>query len=94
MAKPRESALAKHRRRMRKQGMMRIELSIPRADAALFRQLAASISDAPSAAETRAFLRRRFPSTAKSTFKDYLAAAPLEGIDLERERDMGRDVEP
>ena len=27
-------------------------------------------------------------------FKEFLASAPLEGVDLERDRDYGRDVEP
>ena len=26
-------------------------------------------------------------------FKEFLAAAPLEGVDLERDRDYGRDIE-
>ena len=27
-------------------------------------------------------------------FKEFLASAPLEGVDLKRDRDYGRDVEP
>ena len=27
-------------------------------------------------------------------FKEFLASAPLEGVDLKRDRDCGRDVEP
>jgi len=41
----------------------------------------------------RALLRGRFGTAKPTGFKALLAAAPLEGIDLTRGRDLGRDFE-
>jgi hypothetical protein len=38
-------------------------------------------------------LRHHFGSRHREGLKTLLAAAPLEGIDLSRERDFGRDVD-
>ena len=38
-------------------------------------------------------LRERFASPAPRGFKELLASCPLEGVDLARPRDFGRDVE-
>jgi hypothetical protein len=38
-------------------------------------------------------LRQRFSAPAKLSLKELLATAPLEGIDLERARGLGRDVD-
>ena len=40
-----------------------------------------------------AALRDRFASPAPRGFKELLASCPLEGVDLERSRDPGRDIE-
>lgn len=93
MPKSKPSAVAKHRRVLRQRGLKRIELRVPAIDAELFKQIAASILGAETAKETRAYLRRRFSSAESADFKDYLASAPLEGIDLGRRSDTGRDVD-
>jgi hypothetical protein len=36
---------------------------------------------------------RRFAEPAKTSLKALLAAAPLDGIEIERSRDGGRDIE-
>ena len=38
-------------------------------------------------------LRERFGRPAAGGFKDLLACCPLEGVDLERRRDFGRDID-
>ena len=38
-------------------------------------------------------LRERFRRPAAGGFKELLASCPLEGVDLERPRDLGRDVD-
>ena len=38
-------------------------------------------------------LRKRFVGSPRVSLKALLAAAPLDGIDLERDRDPGRDVD-
>ncbi len=40
-----------------------------------------------------AALRERFASPAARGFKGLLASCPLEGVDLARPRDFGRDIE-
>lgn len=44
-------------------------------------------------AETRALLRARFASPKARGLKELLADAPLDGIDLDRSDDLGREVE-
>jgi hypothetical protein len=52
-----------------------------------------ALRDPKRQAETRALLRKRFGSGRQRGLKALLAAAPLDGIDLARERDSGRTVE-
>ena len=40
-----------------------------------------------------AAVRERFAYTAARGFKELLASCPLEGVDLARPRDFGRDIE-
>ena len=60
-------------------------------DAALVRDVAHVLSDPARESEAR-LLRERFGGSKASGLKALLAAAPLEGIDLTRERDLGRDI--
>ena len=87
------SSLARHRARRARQGFVCVEVSVRKEDAGLVRQVAAALSDPARQAETRAVLRRRFVEPAKMSLKALLASAPLEGIDLDRRRDFGRDVD-
>jgi len=50
-------------------------------------------SPIPSDKPTRAPLRERFGTGKAKGAKALLVAAPLEGIDLSREREFGRDAE-
>jgi hypothetical protein len=52
-----------------------------------------ALNDPGQRSEVRALLRDRFATGSTTGLKALLAAAPLEGIDLERDRDFGRDVE-
>ena len=45
------------------------------------------------AAEARTILKARFTKPAQAGLKALLASAPLEGVDLERPRDMGREID-
>jgi hypothetical protein len=93
-AKPnRGPALTAHRQRLRSRGLQRLEVQVRGDDAALVRAVAAALADPERAAETRALLRRRLAPAPARSLKDLLAAAPLDGIDLERSRDIGRVVD-
>ncbi|MFZ0423973.1 MAG: hypothetical protein WAL80_13945 [Xanthobacteraceae bacterium] len=71
---------------------MRLEINIGKDDAALIRGVAKALSDPTRATEARALLRDRFAAVPAKGLKALLAEAPFEGIDLNRERDPGRDV--
>jgi hypothetical protein len=87
------SSLASHRSRKAQEGFVRVEVSVRREDASLVRQVASVLCDPARQAAARALLRHRFAEPPKVNLKALLAAAPLEGIDLDRDRDLGRDVD-
>ena len=80
------------RRRLKRRGVVRVEVHVRKDDAALVRGIAQALSDPAREAEARSLLRERFGAAKAKGLKALLAAAPLEGIDLTRERDLGRDV--
>lgn len=88
-----KSPLAKHRARMERRGFVRIEVNVRKEDAGLVRCVASALSDPARQAEARLLLRQRFVGPPKVSLKALLASAPLEGIDLERSRDPGRDID-
>ena len=87
------SSLGNHRARKARQGFVRVEVNVRKEDAGLVRQVAAALSDPTRQAAARALLRQRIVEPAQSSPKALLASAPLEGIDLARGRDFGRDVD-
>lgn len=82
--------LIAYRRRLKRRGVVRVEVHVSKNDAVLIRGVAQALSDPAREAAARALLRERF-GLAKG-LKALLAAAPLDGIDLSRDRDFGRDV--
>lgn len=88
-----KSSLAKHRARMERQGFVRVEVNVRQEDASLVRCVASALSDPSRRAEARRLLRQRFVEPPKVSLKALLASAPLDGIDLDRGRDLGRDVD-
>lgn len=87
------AALAEHRKRLRSRGLQRLEVQVRGEDAPLVRAVAAALADPGQAAEARALLLRQFAPAPIRSLKDLIASAPLDGIDLDRSRDMGRAVE-
>lgn len=92
MTKLRKTALENYRHRMRKRGVVRVEVQVRKEDAALVRGVANALADPAREARTRALLRERFLEPSRD-LKALLAAAPLEGVDLERSRDLGREID-
>lgn len=93
MATGQHRAVARHRERRERQGIVRLEVQVRKGDVALVRGVVAALFDPVREAETRALLRERFAPPPTMDLKALLAAAPLEGIDLERPDDLGRAVE-
>ena len=88
------SPVTRWRRRRQRQGFARLEIQVRKEDAALVREVATALVDPEREAETRAVLRERIATPRPGGFKALLASAPLEGIDLERPNDFGRDAAP
>ena len=88
-----KSSLAKHRARMERQGLVRVEVNVRKEDASLVRRVASALSDPSRQIEARKLLRQRFAEPPKVSLKKLLASAPLDGIKIDRSRDLGRDVE-
>jgi hypothetical protein len=89
----RKKTLTAYRRRLKRQGVVRLEVRVRKDDAALVRGVVKALDDPERGTEARALLRERFGTGKTKGLKALLAAAPLEGIDLGRVRDLGRDVE-
>ena len=87
------SSIAMHRARKEREGFVRVEVSVRREDASLVRRVASALSDPARQAEARDILRREFAETPKVKLKELLASAPLDGIDLDRVHDLGRDID-
>jgi hypothetical protein len=93
MSRQARSSLANHRARKARQGFVRVEINVRKEDAGLVRQVAAALSDPARQTAARALLRQRFAEPVGASLKALLASAPFEGIDLDRSRDRGRDVD-
>ncbi len=89
-----KKAVHDHRKRLRERGLVRMEVQASETDKALIRRVASLLRGDPArAAEVRMRLQQAIGEELKPGLKALLASAPLEGIDLTRGRDLGRDVE-
>ena len=69
--------------------MARVEVNVRKDDAMLVRNVVRALSSPEQEQTARALLREHFGSRQAEGLKPLLAAAPLEGIDLSRDRDFG-----
>jgi hypothetical protein len=72
---------------------VRVEIHVRREDAPLVRGVVSALSDPAREAEARMLLRQRFAAPPMTDLKALRAAAPLEGIDLDRDTALGREIE-
>ena len=87
-----QSPVTTWRKRRQRQGFVRVEVQVRKEDAGLLREVATALGDPARAVETRAALRETVVPAHAGGLKALLASAPLEGIELERNPDVGRDV--
>jgi hypothetical protein len=78
---------------MKRRGVVRLEVKVHKDDAPLIRGVVKALGDPEREAEARALLRERFGAGRPTGLKALLASAPLDGIDLTRERDLARDFD-
>ena len=94
MASSQHRALTKHRARLKQRGLVRVEVQVSATDADLIRRTAHSLrGETRVATRLGAQLLRLVGVASTPGLKELLAAAPLEGIELARPQDLGRDVE-
>lgn len=93
MTTVRKDAVSIYRRRLKKQGIVRLEVHVRKDDAPLVKNVVSALANPDRESEARALLRECFGAGKTKGLKALLSAAPLDGIDLERERDLGRDVD-
>jgi len=93
MGSRRQTPLARHRARRTREGYVRVEVSVRREDASLVRGVATALSDPARQAAMRRLLREGLTESTRPSLKALLAAAPLEGIELVRGSDVGREVD-
>ena len=86
------SPVTKWRKRRQRQGFVRVEVQVRKEDASLVRDVATALIDPEREIKARAILREKIAMPPSGGLKALLASAPLEGIDLERSREFGRDV--
>jgi hypothetical protein len=88
-----KSSLAAHRARKRREGFVRVEVNVRKEDASLVRGIASVLCDPSRQAEARKLIQQRLIEPPEISLKALLASAPLDGIDLDRGSDPGRDVD-
>ena len=93
MLKAQRKAVNRFRKRLKRQGMARVKINVRKDDAVLVRNVVRALSSPEQEQTARALLREHFGSRRTEGLKALLASAPLEGLDLSRERDFGRDVD-
>lgn len=92
MASTKSSPVTQWRKRRQRQGFVRVEVQVRKEDAGLLREVVAALGDPAREAETRAILREKIAPVRSRGLKALLAAAPLDEINLERSRDLGREI--
>ena len=70
-----------------------MEINIRKDDVMLVRNVVRALSSPEQEQTARALLREHFGSRRTEGLKALLASATLEGLDLNRERDFGRNVD-
>jgi len=93
LAKAQHKAIANFRRRLKQRGMVRLEVNVRKDDVMLVRHVVRALSSPEQEQSARALLREHFGGRQAEGLKTLLAAAPLEAVNLSRERDFGRDVD-
>ena len=86
-------AINRYRRRLKREGWVRCEVNVRREDAVLVRKLAAALNDPERGAGARAVIRQGLEDAQPTSLKRLLASAPLEGIEIERSREPGREID-
>lgn len=92
MKSKQQKAVSRYRKRQKDRGLTRVEVTIPEQDRDLLGVIAANLRAGGAVAEnTRNLLESAKNPYIGMTFKEFLEAAPLDGLDLERMDDRNRN---
>jgi len=90
----RRKAVQAYRQRLKERGWVRLEVQTSKEDVPLIRYITQTLrSDPVRAAQLRRHLHRLVDPVPHADLKALLASAPLDGIDLSRRHDRGREVD-
>ena len=90
----RKKAVQAYRQRLKERGWVRLEVQTSKEDVPLIRHLTQALRRDPvRAAQLRRHLHRLIDPAPHADLKALLASAPLDGIDLSRRQDRGREVD-
>jgi hypothetical protein len=92
MMSRKRTPLSSYRQRLKRRGVIRLEVHVRKDDAALVRGVMKALADPGAGRRSPRLAARALWSRQAEGLKALLASAPLEGIDLGRDRDFGRDV--
>ncbi|MBM3569077.1 MAG: hypothetical protein FJX46_10020 [Alphaproteobacteria bacterium] len=92
MSRPKRSALAAHRQRLKRLGRVRVEVLANAEDAALLRGVAKALVDPARRLQVKLALTQQLAGQGKIGLKALLAAAPFGDLEFERPRDFGRKI--
>jgi hypothetical protein len=92
MKSTQQKAVSRYRKRQKDRGLTRVEVTIPEQDRDLLGVIAANLRAGGTVAEnTRNLLESAKNPYIGMNFKEFLEAAPLDGLDLERLDDRNRN---
>lgn len=91
MSNSNPSPITQWRKRRERLGFVRVEFQVRKEDAGLVREIASALGDPAREAGTRAILRERVGAKRAGGLKALLAAAPLDDVEFDRPRDIGRE---
>lgn len=88
-----QSSTTQWRKRQAELGFVRVEVQVRKEDANLVREIASALGDPARHDAACATLRQHITRQPSKSFKELLSSAPLEGIELDRPRDFGREID-
>lgn len=94
MPSTQQRAVTAHRRRLKERGLVRLEILATKEDRQLLKEVARRLREEPSKSKKlRLELRGLVDFEERPSRKAILASMPLEEADLEREPDLGREID-
>ncbi|KAA9131296.1 hypothetical protein F3N42_08190 [Marinihelvus fidelis] len=95
MSPAQKKAVERHRKKLASEGVLRLEVSVPKDDRDRVRELAKALREGgPRAERLRSAIQNILDFDGPYSFIEFLQSAPFEDLDLEveRQKDPPRDI--